>query len=135
MYGAMCLQNIPLAVIYRCGSVHSARACGAKVDQGLAAENWRVFAQFFREGIFIVYIPSQQYNATLLEFLSQRDAVIRDLMRKRLPVLTPLAVLVADLQNSVKICSELPPEEYFELINEIWTTMGPVFLLPARLDD
>jgi class 3 adenylate cyclase len=53
--------------------------------------------------------------------------VIRDLMRKRLPVLTPLAVLVADLQNSVKICSELPPEEYFELINEIWTTMGPIF--------
>jgi class 3 adenylate cyclase len=89
--------------------------------------NWRVFAQFFREGIFIVYIPSQQYNATLLEFLSQRDVVIRDLMRKRLPVLTPLAVLVADLQNSVKICSELPPEEYFDLINEIWTTMGPIF--------
>ena len=92
-----------------------------------AAENWRVFASFFREGIFVVYIPAQQYNATLLDFLSQRDVVIRDLMRKRLPVLTPLAVLVSDLQNSVKICSELPPEEYFELINEIWATMGPIF--------
>jgi adenylate cyclase len=91
------------------------------------AENWRVFASFFREGIFVVYIPAQQYNETLLDFLSQRDTVIRDLMRKRLPVLTPLAVMVADLQNSVKICSELPPEEYFELINEIWTTMGPIF--------
>ena len=91
------------------------------------AENWRVFASFFREGIFVVYIPAQQYTSTLLDFLSQRDVVIRDLMRKRLPVLTPLAVLVADLQNSVKICSELPPEEYFELINEIWTTMGPIF--------
>jgi class 3 adenylate cyclase len=91
------------------------------------SENWRVFASFFREGIFVVYIPAQQYNSTLLDFLSQRDVVIRDLMRKRLPVLTPLAVLVADLQNSVKICSELPPEEYFELINEIWTTMGPIF--------
>jgi len=90
-------------------------------------ENWRVFASFFREGIFVVYIPAQQYNATLLDFLSQRDVVIRDLMRKRLPVLTPLAVLVADLQNSVKICSELPPEEYFELINEIWAAMGPIF--------
>lgn len=92
-----------------------------------SVENWRVFASFFREGIFVVYIPAQQYNSTLLDFLSQRDVVIRDLMRKRLPVLTPLAVLVADLQNSVKICSELPPEEYFELINEIWTTMGPLF--------
>ena len=97
------------------------------IDAAGHPENWRVFASFFREGIFVVYIPAQQYNATLLEFLSQRDAVIRDLMRKRLPVLTPLAVMVADLQNSVKICSELPPEEYFELINEIWTTMGPIF--------
>ncbi len=97
------------------------------IDSAGHAESWRVFASFFREGIFVVYIPAQQYNASLLDFLSQRDAVIRDLMRKRLPVLTPLAVMVADLQNSVKICSELPPEEYFELINEIWTTMGPVF--------
>jgi len=96
-------------------------------DDSGAAQNWRVFASFFREGIFVVYIPADQYNSTLLDFLSQRDAVIRDLMRKRLPVLTPLAVMVADLQNSVKICSELPPEEYFELINEIWTTMGPIF--------
>lgn len=63
----------------------------------------------------------------LLEFLSRRDIVIRNLLRKRLPVLTPLAVIVADLQNSVKICSELPPEEYFELINEIWSTMAPLF--------
>ena len=96
-------------------------------DVAGTAENWRVFASFFREGIFIVYVPAQQYNATLLDFLSQRDVVIRDLMRKRLPVLTPLVVLVADLQNSVKICSELPPEEYFELINEIWGAMGPIF--------
>jgi class 3 adenylate cyclase len=27
----------------------------------------------------------------------------------------------------VKICSELPPEEYFELINEIWGAMGPIY--------
>ncbi len=96
-------------------------------DAAGRVENWHVFASFFREGIFIVYAPAEQYNASLLDFLSQRDVVIRDLMRNRLPVLTPLAVLVADLQNSVKICSELPPEEYFELINEIWTSMGPIF--------
>lgn len=29
-------------------------------------------------------------------------------------------VLVADLQNSVRICTELPPGEYFELINQVW---------------
>jgi adenylate cyclase len=27
----------------------------------------------------------------------------------------------------VKICSELPPDEYFELINKIWSTAGEVF--------
>jgi class 3 adenylate cyclase len=91
------------------------------------AENWRVYATFFREGILIVYANGGPASETLLEFLSRRDVVIRNLLRRRLPVMTQLAVLVADLQNSVKICSELPPEEYFELINEIWLTMGPIF--------
>jgi class 3 adenylate cyclase len=90
-------------------------------------EHWHVYAVFFREGILFVYVPGGPASPTLLEFLARRDVVIRNLLRRRLPVLTPLAVLVADLQNSVKICSELPPEEYFELINEVWSTMGPVF--------
>jgi class 3 adenylate cyclase len=59
--------------------------------------------------------------------LERRDDVIRNLLKKRLPVLTDVAVIVADLQNSVRICSELPPEEYFELINQIWATMEPIF--------
>jgi class 3 adenylate cyclase/DNA-binding transcriptional MerR regulator len=36
-------------------------------------------------------------------------------------------VLLADLQNSVRICAELPPEEYFELINQIWTCVEGSF--------
>ncbi len=63
----------------------------------------------------------------MLSLLARRDEVIRGLLRKRLPVLTDLSVLVADLQSSVKICSELPPEEYFELINAIWTALAPTF--------
>ena len=91
-------------------------------------EYWHFYAAFFREGILFIYVPNGPAGPTLLDFLARRDQVIRDLLRRRLPVLTPLAVLVADLQNSVKICSELPPEEYFELINEMWTTMGPILL-------
>jgi class 3 adenylate cyclase len=34
---------------------------------------------------------------------------------------------VADLQDSVRICAELPPEEYFELINQIWKCMEGSF--------
>ena len=90
-------------------------------------EYWHFYAAFFREGILFIYVPNGPAGPTLLDFLARRDQVIRDLLRRRLPVLTPLAVLVADLQNSVKICSELPPEEYFELINEMWSTMGPIF--------
>lgn len=88
---------------------------------------YRSYAAFFREGILIVLMPAQLESNSLLNFLSRRDEVIRSLLRKRLPVLTDLAVLVADLQNSVKICSELPPDEYFELINEICCTMTPLF--------
>jgi class 3 adenylate cyclase len=87
----------------------------------------KVYACFFREGIFIVYADDTEEPESLLELLSRRDEVIRNLLRQRLPVLTSLAVVVADLQSSVKICSELPPEEYFELINEVWTAMGPIF--------
>ena len=35
--------------------------------------------------------------------------------------------MVADVQNSIKICSELPAEEYFELINTIWQRSAPIF--------
>lgn len=47
--------------------------------------------------------------------------------RKRPPVLTAVAVLVAGLQHSTSIWTELPPEEYFELINDIWSVADPIF--------
>ena len=50
-----------------------------------------------------------------------------DSHRKRVPVLADVAVLVAGLQHSTSIWSELPPEEYFDLINDIWSTADPIF--------
>lgn len=47
--------------------------------------------------------------------------------RRKRPVLTEVAVLVAGLQHSASIWQELPPEEYFELINDIWSTADPIF--------
>lgn len=87
---------------------------------------YRVYAVYFREGILVVHSPSAEQGDELLNFLGRRDQVIHSLLSKRLPVMTPLAVLVADLQNSVRICSDLPPDEYFSLINQIWATMGPI---------
>ncbi|MBY0575196.1 MAG: hypothetical protein K2P67_01160 [Gallionellaceae bacterium] len=88
---------------------------------------YNVHVSYFREGLLLVYLPSQTDSDTLLGLLERRDEVIRNLLKKRLPVLTDVAVLVADLQSSVRICNELPPEEYFELINQIWSTMEPIF--------
>lgn len=90
-----------------------------------APRSYNVYASFFREGVFLTYVPLDADRDNLLAFLSRRDIVIRELLKSRRPYLTPLAVLVADLQNSVRICSELPPEEYFELINTIWGAMEP----------
>ena len=88
---------------------------------------YRVYASYFREGILVIYAHETAAHHGVLGLLERRDEVIRNLLKKRLPVLTDVAVMVADLQNSVRICSELPPEEYFELINQIWATMEPVF--------
>ncbi len=46
---------------------------------------------------------------------------------RRPPVLTPVAIVATDLQDSTRRWSELPPEEYFELINQIWLTLDPIF--------
>jgi class 3 adenylate cyclase/DNA-binding transcriptional MerR regulator len=89
--------------------------------------NQRVVAISFREGVLFTYIPEIEDANQLLNWLSRRDSVIRTLLSQQLPVLTPLAAIVADLQNSVRICSELPPDEYFQLINEIWSTLDPIF--------
>ncbi len=96
---------------------------------GEAADDAAVclYAVQFREGILFVHAPGDGGSDDLLTLLARRDLVIRDLVRKRLPVLTHVAVLVTDLQQSTKICSELPPEEYFELINQIWSVVDPIF--------
>jgi class 3 adenylate cyclase/DNA-binding transcriptional MerR regulator len=82
---------------------------------------------FYREGIFFTYSPVVLDDNYLLEFLSKRNQVINELLKKRKPYLTDVTVMVADVQNSIKICSELPAEEYFQLINNIWQESAPIF--------
>lgn len=89
--------------------------------------HYNVYASYYREGILFIHLPLHAESDSLLGLLERRDEVIRNLLKKHLPVLTDVAVLVADLQSSVRICTELPPEEYFELINQIWAAMEPIF--------
>ncbi len=86
-----------------------------------------VHTMHFREGTFFVYIPTDSINTSLLDILFQRGKIINELLRNRMPSLVSLCVLVADLQESVKISAELLPAQYFELINELWQTVGPTF--------
>lgn len=56
-----------------------------------------------------------------VDTVTKRD--IKILFRQGAPTLVYFSVLVAELQNSTKICAELPPEEYFSLIRRIWKSM------------
>ncbi len=86
-----------------------------------------LYVCFYREGVFFTYNPVAKDDNYLLRFLAQRNQVIRELLRKRKPYLSHVAVMIADLQHSVRLCSELPAEEYFNLINDIWQQSEPIF--------
>lgn len=105
---------------------NSNRVISTEVNLGTEeSPQWHhLTAAFFREGTLFTYLPAQNSADALTSLLSRRHMVIRDILSTRRPFVTPLAVLVADLEGSIKICGELPPEEYFDLINTIWERMG-----------
>lgn len=88
---------------------------------------YQIHSMFFREGIFFVYVPADEMINDITDMFAQRGKVINELLKHRMPSLVSLCVLVADLQDSVKISAELLPEEYFELINQLWKTMQSTF--------
>ena len=86
-----------------------------------------VYFMVFREGTLFIHALEANHTDGIANLLSSRTSVINDLLRQRMPTLVSFCVLVADLQNSVRICAELPPEEYFELINQIWACVEGTF--------
>jgi len=88
---------------------------------------YHVHAIVYREGVFFLYKQPEQSMEGIAQLLSSRGKIIQELLKKRLPTLVSFCVLVADLQDSVRICAELPPDEYFELINQIWRCMESTF--------
>ena len=90
-------------------------------------EYFQVCSIRFREGDFLVYIPADQQSHEIMEYLSKRELVIHDLLKHRMPALVSLCVLVADLQDSVKISAELLPGEYFAFINNLWDSLAGCF--------
>ena len=86
-----------------------------------------VFHVVFREGILFIHVQVDDLMRDVIGLLSRRGKIITDLMKQRMPSLVSFCVLVADLQDSSRICAELPPEEYFELIRDIWKNMDQIF--------
>lgn len=113
------VQKIPMEKIYQ-HVVDIEGPSGTK-------DRYIVYTTFFREGMFFLYTHADTVTEGITEFLSNREVVVRDLLQQRLPTLVSFSVLVADLQNSVRICAELPPEEYFELINSMWRILEESF--------
>ena len=104
-------HNIPVSFIGRDGTQRS----------------YQIHTMSFREGIFCVFVPTDHSAHELMKILANRGRVIGELLNQRMPSLISLCVLVADIQDSVKICGELLPEEYFEMVNDLWKTVGCSF--------
>ncbi len=84
-----------------------------------------VYAVQFREGILFAHVPAAA-SADLRAVGVEADLVPGYPARRTTPELSPVAVLVADLHCPTRIWSELPAEEYFELINQIWERVDPI---------
>ena len=84
-----------------------------------------VYAVQFREGVLFAHVPAAA-SADLRAVGVEADLVPGDAARRTVPELSPVAVLVADLHCPTRIWSELPAEEYFELINQIWEKVDPI---------
>jgi adenylate cyclase len=97
------------------------------IEKDKPQERYIVYTTFFREGMFFLYLPADSVPTGITEYLSNRELLVRELLQQRLPSLVSFSVLVADLQGSVRICAELPPEEYFELINAMWKLLEESF--------
>lgn len=86
-----------------------------------------LYVSFFREGYLFVQAPASADGGGLADLLGRRDQVIQDLLRRRNPFYTPLAVLAAEIQDADRLCAELAAEDYFALVNLTWATLDATF--------
>ncbi|WP_427915637.1 hypothetical protein ACPWT1_15895 [Ramlibacter sp. MMS24-I3-19] len=75
----------------------------------------------FREGILFVLVPVEKAPEAAAEQRTSRAKPAGA------PALLPVAVLVTTLQDAHALWLRLPAGEYFELVNEIWSTLDGIF--------
>jgi class 3 adenylate cyclase len=58
---------------------------------------------------------------------SAKERAFQEHFQQPLPIPLAFSILAADLQDSIRMCAELTPEEYFRLIHQIWTCANSTF--------
>jgi class 3 adenylate cyclase len=94
-----------------------------KIENDVKAH--QMIATFFREGTLFTYAPVDE-RETILDLLARRERVIRDLLKNRQPFRTDLCILSASLEGEAQLKSEMAPESYFALMNDVWMQMDPI---------
>lgn len=75
-----------------------------------------VYAVQFREGVLFVYVAQRAADAAPAAPAHPPSA----------PVVTPVAVMVSALHDAAGLWVKLTAQEYFELLNEVWTEVDPI---------
>lgn len=102
-----------------------------RVPGPAGAPDANLYAVHFNEGVLFASAPVDEPAA------DARAVVRGDAMRA--PAITPVVVLVASLQDASGLWVKLAAQDYFELVNEVWAALDPVFRrhhgLPGRHPD
>jgi class 3 adenylate cyclase/DNA-binding transcriptional MerR regulator len=86
-----------------------------------------LFSSDFREGTLLLYTPVNMQLDQVLNLLMGRERLVKALLSRRIPSLTPLCILAGRLESSLHLRTALPPHEYFDLINQIVLTSHHCF--------
>ncbi len=80
-----------------------------------------LYALTFAKATLFIHVPAEGSHFNLGQWLPPEP------VSHAAPMLTDVAVLACDLQDARGLWSELPAGEYFELINEVWLSVEPIF--------
>lgn len=86
-----------------------------------------LFSSDFREGTLLFYTPASMQLDHILHLLMGRERLIKAVLSRRIPSLTPLCILSAKLHSELHLRTALPPHEYFDFINQIVLTSHQCF--------
>lgn len=114
-------RQASLEAAYRASPAVSAEPFAQLPVPAAGAASLVIQAAQFREGILFVLVPADQVRESSPDRRAARAAPVAA------PALLPVAVLVTTLQDAHALWLRLPAGEYFELVNEIWTTLDGIF--------